>query len=148
MINEIDAQNPVFPDLATDFQYRIMLVVSGDARSPVMRQGEVWRTTETKIISTMKAVATKCALDTSYTSGTLKSVLKGMLIRNKTLESYFKQVATGNPIVPEGTSVESSLFEAIKLSYSPEMTLGCKNDGGLEKLKEKSAELLKWITDA
>ena len=96
----------------------------------------------------MKAVATKCALDTSYTSGTLKSVLKGMLIRNKTLESYFKQVATGNPIAPEGTSVEPSLFEAINLNYSPEVTLGCKNDSGLEKLKEKSAELLKWITDA
>lgn len=148
LIDRIDAQNPVFPDIATDFQYRIMLVVDGDARSPVMRQGEIWKTTEQKIINAMRTVGNACAMDIPIGNGrTAESALTEMLVRNKTIESYYKQVALGNPGTTEADIIGKELVEAISTNYSPEVTAGCKSDSGLEKLKEKSAELLSSISN-
>ena len=89
-----------------------------------------------------------CALDVIGKDGlSLGENLSVLLRDNKALESYFKQVATGNPLPPENTGLRSELLGEIATFYSPEATVGCKNDANLDKLASKSSELLKTITN-
>ena len=77
----------------------------------------------------MKSVAYVCALDMPIGNGrTAESGLIEILRDNKTLENYFKQVATGNPTAPQGTNIDPTLLTEIASHYSPEATAGCKND--------------------
>lgn len=147
VLDRIDAQNPVFPDIVSDFQYRIMLVVSWDARSPVMRMGQVIRNVEEQtILPAMKQAWVQCSLDASIDGGTPESLLTDLLVKNKSLESFFRQVALGNPTVPEGTGLPKELLEEIALNYSKDATESCKNDAGLDRLSEKVSNLLASIT--
>jgi hypothetical protein len=148
VLDRIDAQNPVFPDIVSDFQYRIMLVVSWDARSPVMRMGQVIRNLEEQtILPAMKQLGSQCALDTSIDGGTPESVLTDLLVKNKSLESFFRQVALGDPTDPGNTGLPKDLLDEIAFNYSKDATISCKGDSGLANLMEKGAELMKWITD-
>jgi hypothetical protein len=94
----------------------------------------------------MKQVGSQCALDTSIDGGTPESILTDLLVKNKSLESFFRQVALGNPTNPGNTGLDQELLKEIATKYSKGATESCKNDAGLDRLAEKVSDLLASIT--
>lgn len=110
--------------------------------------GQVIRNLEEQtILPAMKQLGSQCALDRSIDGGTPESILTDLLVKNKSLESFFRQVALGDPTLPSGTGLDTKLLEEIRDNYSKDVTVSCKGDSGLANLMEKGAELMKWITD-
>lgn len=89
----------------------------------------------------MKQVGSQCALDRSIDGGTPESVLTDLLVKNKSLESFFRQVALGNPTDPGNTGLDQELLKEIAFNYSKDATVSCKADSDLAKLGEKAMEL-------
>ncbi len=138
LLDRIDAQNPVFPSLMTDFQYNILLVANGDARAPVINQGKVIQNGEKSIINTMKSVSSVCALDFSYNGGTFESVLTNMLVKNKSIEAYYKNVALGN--TRNVDNIDGNLTDEIAKYYDPGMTQNCKSNTSIADTAGKILE--------
>lgn len=138
LLDRIDAQNPVFPSLVADFQYNILLVANGDARAPVINQGKVIQNGEKSIINTMKSVSRVCALDLSYNGGTFESVLTNMLVKNKSIEAYYKNVALGN--TRNVDNIDADLADEIAEYYDPGMTQNCKSNTSIADTAGKILE--------
>lgn len=147
VIDRVDAQNPIMPDLITDFNYNIILAVKWEARDPVIRQWQIIRQLETNIIEGLKIAWNRCALDTvmtgKYSGSTPEWLLTDALVMNKRIESYFKNVATGNSV--SSNDIDVTLMREISENYSPNTTAYCKAPDMMESLKNIGSKFMDSI---
>ncbi len=134
-MDEVDIEFSLWSSVGIDFLYNIGSSFEGTARAPVINQGILIHELEKKILDTVKIWGSSCSLDTvvpALEGQSARSLLKSMFIANRTLEYYFKSVATGNIGLPAGISSSNNLYKAIAKNYSPDATSSCKNEYSFE----------------
>ena len=138
-MDEVDIEFSLWTAVGTDFLYNIRSSFDGTARAPVINQGILIHELEKKILDTVKVWGSSCSLDTivgALEGQSARTLLKNMLIANRTLEYYFKSVASGNIWLPAGIS-SNTLYKAIAENYSPDATSSCKNEYSFEAVIAK-----------
>ncbi len=99
VIDRAFIQIPMFPNIFLDFLYNIRTLTSGDARSPVFRDGAIFTQIEQQIATVISIVTSSCNLDDATQAG-----FTALLQENRTLENIYKQAALGTPSEPTGLS--------------------------------------------
>jgi hypothetical protein len=103
-----------------DFRYNIEIAYRSEMRPPVVRDGQIWSSVETKITNAISTIASRsCDI-----SPTLKASLTSLLQANQTLANVYKQAALGIPVTPTGLSPSNmAIADAINTAYIPPATV-------------------------
>lgn len=151
LLDRIDTQVAITPNLFDDFQYSILLTAEGNSRGPVIAQGKLIRNLETNtLIPGLKSIASACALDVTMPDGrTPEEAMGALILANRALEAYYKWVALGNARIPDGLEPSmQSLYENIRDNYSPEKTASCKADAGVDSMEDLMKKIMDRIWQA
>ncbi len=155
LMDEVDLEVKLENGITTDFIYNIQTSFDGTARESTTKQWQVIHGLETSIISAMKSAANTCSLDipiASIDGRTARILLKEMIIYNRKVEYYFKNVAWGSITRPEWVNGDDALFATIAAHYSPWATAWCKNEYGFDeviaKFQGEIEKIGKWLTDS
>lgn len=130
VIDRVFSQATVSPSIISDtfldFLYNIRTTISGDARPPVTRDGNIFIQIDAQINSGLASVTRSCNLESTTEAGFV-----GLLRENHTLENIFKQAAMGTPTAPSGLSDKNLLIaKAINTGYIPTATEACETTQG------------------
>jgi hypothetical protein len=135
----------IFSDTFLDFLYNIRTTISGDARPPVTRDGNIFIQMDAQINAGLASVTRSCNLDS-----TTEAWFVWLLRENHTLENIFKQAALGTPVTPTGLSVPNlAIAQAINKWYIPTATEACESLQGksFDDVIDKFTQLIEgnWL---
>lgn len=97
--------------------------MDGNARAPVMRDGQIFYMIEQRINDAIATTARQCQLDGAARDGLIQ-----LRVDNTTMENIFKQAVLDTPASTEGLSEENArIANAINTNYTSDKTAACKD---------------------
>lgn len=139
LIDRVDSQTSGWWWIVQDFEYSILLTARWESRWPVTTHATLIRNLETQtLVPALKNVAAACALDGLMPNGkTPEEELSNLLANNRSLETFYKNVALGDPTLPQWlTEYQEKLYLDIQKNYSPEVTASCKGSESIDSIEE------------